>query len=151
MKLFVLRHAIAEDRADGVDSQRALTDEGRRKLGKVLAQACQAGLSPDFILTSPYVRARQTAEAAANAAEFEGPLVVTDKLLPFSSPLDLWDELREYKDAPKVLIVGHDPQLTELVCMLAGAPGGAIPMKKAAIACFHLPGVGPRPQGTLAY
>ena len=151
MKLFVLRHAIAEDRADGADSQRALTDEGRRKLSKVLLQARRAGLSPDCILTSPYVRARQTAEAAAEAVEFEGPLLVTDKLVPFSNPLDLWEELRAYREAEQVLIVGHDPQLTELVCMLAGAPGGAIPMKKAAMACFHLPGVGPRPQGTLSW
>jgi len=151
VKLFVLRHGIAEERADGIDSQRALTDEGRRKLAKVIAQAEKAGLAPDFILTSPYVRARQTAEIAAKALGHSDPLIESDKLLPYSNPLELWEELRGYREAEQVLVVGHNPQLTELVCLLAGAPGGSIPMKKAGLACFHLRGVGPQPQATLSW
>lgn len=151
MKLFVLRHGIAEDRADGIDSQRALTSEGRKKLEKVIGQAAKAGLEPDYILTSPYVRARQTAEIAAQGVGYAKPLIETDKLLPYSNPLELWEELRDYRDAQQTLVVGHNPQLTELVCLLAGAPGAAIPMKKAELACFDLRGVGPSPQATLSW
>ncbi len=150
MKLYILRHAIAEDRAEA-DSQRALTDEGRRKLAKVLAQAAKTGMAPEMILTSPYVRALQTARMAAEALGFRNSLIETDKLLPYSSPLDLWEELRGYRHVEQTLLVGHDPQLTELVCLLAGAPGGAIPMKKAGLACFHLRGWGPQPQATLSW
>ena len=151
MKLFVLRHAIAEDRVGGPDSQRQLTTDGRRKLRKVIAVARQAGLQPDYILASPYVRAVQTAEIAAQELGFADPLIETDKLLPYSPPLEIWDELRGYRDAGQVLIVGHNPQLSELACSLLGAPGDAIGMKKAALACFDLHGVGPKPQASLAW
>ena len=66
MLLFLLRHGIAEDQpARGLDADRALTAEGRRKLGLVLDRAASAAVRPDLILTSPYLRAAQTAQAAA--------------------------------------------------------------------------------------
>lgn len=151
MKLFVLRHGIAEDRANGIDSQRELTAEGRRKLVKVIGQAKKGGLAPDVILTSPYARALQTAELAAESLGFQDPLIRSDTLLPYSSPLDLWEEVRDYKHVGKLLLVGHNPQLSELVCLMAGAPGGSIPMKKAGLACFSVPAVGPMPQGSLSW
>ncbi|MBI1353386.1 MAG: phosphohistidine phosphatase SixA [Acidobacteria bacterium] len=151
MKLYVLRHAIAEDRAGGPDSQRQLTQDGRRKLRKVIATARAAGFAPDHILVSPYVRAVQTAQIAAEELAFEEPLIETDKLLPYSPPLEIWDELRDFRDSGQLLIVGHNPQLSELACTLLGTPGDAIAMKKAALACFELHGMGPQPQASLCW
>lgn len=151
MKLFVLRHGIADDHAEGGDSQRALTTEGRRKLSSVVAQACRAGMSPELILTSPYVRARETAEIAAKAAGFSQKLIETDNLVPYANPLELWEELRGRREAQQVLVVGHNPHLSDLLSVLLGAPGGAIPMKKAALACLDVRRLGPTPRATLAW
>ena len=72
MRIYVLRHGIAEDAPPGgSDSDRALTLEGRRKLRGVLEHARRAGVVPDIILTSPLKRAVETADLeCAGAVEF---------------------------------------------------------------------------------
>ena len=95
MRLFVLRHAIAEDAEPGqADSERRLTDPGREKLQRVLRRARQAGLEPAAVFSSPYVRARQTAEIAVAELEHPSPIVTTDNLTPFGDLVELWSELR---------------------------------------------------------
>ena len=149
MRLYLLRHAIAEDGAGMPDSRRQLTEEGRQKLRKVLQQASKSGLHPDFILSSPYVRARQTAEIAVEELRYQGELVSSDQLTPYASPHKTWDELREYRQAGEILVVGHNPHLSELVSLLTGARAGAVEMKKAGLACLELISAGPQPRATL--
>ncbi len=79
MEVYILRHGIAEKtRAGGSDAERALTQEGRQKLRQVLRLARSAEVNPSLILTSPLVRAVQTAEVAAEIFSYQHEVVRTD-------------------------------------------------------------------------
>ena len=135
MDIWLLRHAAAEDRAaSGKDADRSLTREGRdraRRVGRGLAT-----LAPDIsrIVTSPYRRARQTAEAAAEALGKAEALEESAALEPGRDPEEILGELGEERDGD-VLLVGHEPHLGELLGLLVlGREGRAIPLKKASAA-----------------
>ncbi|MCB1022100.1 MAG: phosphohistidine phosphatase SixA [Acidobacteria bacterium] len=151
MRLYVLRHGIAEDGAGMPDSQRQLTGEGREKLRKVMRQASTAGLQPDFIISSPYVRARQTAAIAVEELGFRGEVSESELLVPYASPHQTWEMLRERRHAAQTLVVGHNPHLSELLCLLTGAHAGAFEMKKAGLACLETFQTGPTPRAMLAW
>src|SRR5947209_14733617 len=103
MQIYVLRHGIAEDATHGqADSARALTDEGREKLRRVLKRARAAGVTPAAILSSPYRRAVETADVAAKELDFAGKVGHTRALIPEASPSEIWNELRKLKDEPAV-------------------------------------------------
>lgn len=132
MLLHLLRHAHAGDWSawDGPDAARPLTDKGRaqsERLGRFLAGM---GFEPDAIVTSPKVRAAQTADIVAAAL---GVAVSVDDRL--GGPLDLatLEALLDAVGAPeRPVLVGHDPDLSELVAVLCGAAG--VPMRKGAFA-----------------
>ena len=150
--LHLLRHAHAGDPAKfrGDDSERPLSDRGRRQasaLGKLLV-ALPKGEAPDLFITSPRVRAAQTAEIVAKAL---GVPVAVDWRL--ASPLDLdavADILLAAGPAERPCIVGHDPDFSELLGALLGTR--PIPMRKGAIARVDI--AGPRldiGRGTLRF
>ena len=88
MEIYILRHGIAEDgQAGQPDSERALTPDGRKKLRTVLRVAANAGVAPSLILTSPYKRALQTAQIAAEILDYKGELLRTKSLEPISARL----------------------------------------------------------------
>ena len=152
MEVYILRHAIAEDAAGGQsDAGRRLTPTGKAKLRRVLARARESGLKPDVILTSPYVRAVQTAEIAKAELGFQEDLIQTETLVPFSNPFEVWDEVREYASAKQILLAGHNPLLNSLVCFLIGAAGHAIDLKKSALARIDVYSPAPQPRGTLVW
>lgn len=152
MEIYILRHAIAEDAADGQsDADRQLTPAGEAKLRRVLARAREGGLKPDVILTSPYVRAVQTAEIAKSELGVDNEPVQSKTLVPFSNPFDIWDEVREYASVKQILLAGHNPVLSSLVCFLIGAAGHAIDLKKSALARVDVQSRSPQPRGTLVW
>ncbi|MEZ5396572.1 MAG: phosphohistidine phosphatase SixA [Bryobacterales bacterium] len=151
MRLYVLRHGIAEDGGAMPDSQRQLTGEGREKLRKIMRHAAKAGLDPDVVISSPYVRARQTTAIAVEELGFKGHVIETDSLVPFANPHQTWDMLREHRHASQTLIVGHNPHLSDLLCLLTGARAGAFEMKKAGLACLETLHTGPTPRASLAW
>jgi phosphohistidine phosphatase len=153
MQIYTLRHGVAEDAAPGQsDASRRLTEKGKSKLHTILARVRAAGVSPDVILTSPLVRARETAVIAKEELGFEGELIETKALVPSSSSVKVWEEIRsDYKDAAQILLVGHDPLFSDFVCFLTGAPAGRITMKKGAIALVEVEGPAPAPRGTLIW
>src|SRR5450759_3166341 len=123
MELYLFRHGIAEDARPGQsDSERALTSEGKRKLRTVVKTAIQAGLAPSLILTSPYKRAVQTAQIAADVLKYHGELLRTEALLPSSKPTVVWEEIRVHREEAQVLVAGHDPLFTDLAGYLLGFP-----------------------------
>lgn len=152
MRLYILRHGIAED-ADlrMKDSERRLTDEGRRKLQKVLTRAKAAGMQPDTILTSPYLRAAETAAVAKEILGFEGKIIETGTLTPDSNALRAWDEVRRYPESGQMLLVGHNPMFSDLAGYLIGLHGAGVAMKKGAVACVDLSLRSAEPQGTLLW
>lgn len=143
MEIWLLRHAAAEDRAaSGRDADRTLTEDGHRRAREVARGL--AALEPDIelILTSPYWRARQTAEPAAQALKLTGSLRETKALEPDRDPSEILEEIRA-EAVGSVLLVGHEPHLGALLGRLvAGAPGLEIPMKKAAVARLSWTGTG---------
>ncbi|HEX4440771.1 MAG TPA: phosphohistidine phosphatase SixA [Thermoanaerobaculia bacterium] len=135
MEIWLLRHAAAEDRApSGRDADRTLTEDGHRRARDVARGLAKLETSITLVLTSPYARARQTAEAAARALHLDGKIRETHALEPDADPADVLSEVRQEK-ADAVLLVGHEPHMGALLGRLVTGRGDvAIPMKKAAIA-----------------
>ena len=152
MTLYILRHGIAEDAAIGQsDDSRKLTEEGRKKTRRVMARAARAEVNPDVILTSPYPRALATAEIAKEELRFTGDLINTEQLVPYANVFELWEEIRNYSQADEIMVVGHNPLLCDLATWLIGGRGGAIMMKKAALAAIEIAYVSPQPRGSLMW
>ena len=143
MEIWLLRHAVAEEHADsGRDSDRTLTEDGHKRARDVARGLAELEPGIELVLTSPYARARQTAEPAARALRLAGKLRETQALEPSSDPQEILDELLAEK-AGSVLLVGHEPHLGALLGRLvAGRPGIEIPMKKAAVARLSWSGSG---------
>ena len=129
--IHLLRHAHAGDSAewDGPDATRPLTEKGRgqaERLGRFLA--AQA-FRPEAILTSPKVRAAQTAEIVAGHL---GLGVGIEERLAGGLDLGVVDAILAEQGSPRsVVLVGHDPDFSELLATLCGAD---IPMRKGALA-----------------
>lgn len=145
-ELLLIRHGIAVERApDCPDARRPLTPAGRSRTAAVLARLRALDLRCDRLLTSPLLRARQTAELAVVAGlcpAFE----VAAGLAPEADP---WPLLRCSDGVDRLALVGHEPDLGALAAALIGAPAGSLVLKKAGIALLVLDGSGPRPQGRL--
>ena len=148
--VFLLRHAHAgnPERWHGDDAARPLSDKGRdqaERLGRLLAAIDEA---PDLFITSPKVRADETARIVAAAV---GAPVAVDARL--TGPLDasvLADILLAAGPVERPCIVGHDPDFSELLGELVGLPG--LPMRKGALARVDLPSRAPSAgRGVLRY
>lgn len=135
MEVWLLRHAVAEDRApSGRDADRALTAEGRHRADAVARGL--ASLDPEIsaVWSSPYRRARETAQPAARALGLEKTLRETRSLEPGRDPEAVVAELAAAGE-DSVLLVGHEPHLGELLgWLVSGGAGPAIPLKKASVA-----------------
>jgi len=138
MNVYLLRHGLAvEPGTQGYsrDADRPLTPKGERKLWKI-AQAMEAlELSFDLILSSPYVRARQTAEIVAEALGARKKIELSDVLTPAGKVKDLVEHLNHFKPhLQAVMLVGHEPYLSGLISLwVGGAPGLVIDMKKGGL------------------
>jgi phosphohistidine phosphatase len=152
MEIYLLRHGIADGgRPGGRDSDRELTAEGREKLRRVLKRAHQAGVSPGVILTSPYRRAVQTAELAAETLEYMGEIVKTQTLIPDSSPQAVWDEICSRCTEAAILLASHEPLMSSMAAFLLASPALQVDMKKGAMARVDCDRFGPVPRGTFKW
>jgi phosphohistidine phosphatase len=152
MEIYILRHGIAEERRTGrPDSARRLTAAGKAKLRQVLVIARAAGVRPSLILTSPYVRAAETAELAAEILRCADPIVQTDVLLPSSPPQAVWRLIREQADQTAILLAGHEPLLSEAASFLLGASRALLEMKKGALLRIDLDPLDEKPRGVLQW
>jgi len=139
MRLYVVRHAEAIERGGNVpDAMRTLTPEGRTFFRKTVKRLIKWGASPDCICSSPLVRAVQTAEILAEEIGFRGPLIVTDKLAPGFGRAGLKAILSKCAGAKEVALVGHEPDLGDLVASLLSLPSPR-PLKKGEIVALQLP------------
>jgi phosphohistidine phosphatase len=138
MNLYILRHGIAvEPGTSGYekDADRPLTPEGERKLLQIAEAMKALDLAFDLILSSPYLRARQTAEVIAEALKARKALELSDSLTPGGSPKKLVDLLNRLQPPPEtVLLVGHEPYLSGLISLLVfGEATQAVVMKKGGL------------------
>lgn len=152
MEIYLLRHGIAEDgHAGQPDSERALTSEGKKKLRAVLRTVHKAGIAPSLIMTSPYRRALQTAELAAEILDYKSELLRSSALEPGSQPAAVWEEIRVHHDESGILLAGHEPLFSSLTAYLLGSPRLRVDFKKGAVACVEIDRFGNEPQGALRW
>lgn len=137
MELLILRHGKAEDEHPKGDFDRALVDKGYRQSRAVAALLKRAGILPDVVLTSPRVRARQTAETFCEAAGLPGP-VLQGWIDCGMDPEGAIRELVAFCDFERVMIVGHEPDLSGLIEWLLGCSGSGVEMKKGGLACLEV-------------
>jgi phosphohistidine phosphatase len=147
MLVCLFRHGIAIDPDDPdcpSEPERWLTDEGIEKTRAAARGLERLGLEPGAVLSSPFVRARQTAEIAIEALGLKklAP-TVTRALLPDADPGELRRELAVL-DVDAVLCVGHAPQLDRMIAHLVGSPVSITQLKKAGAAIVDVPDVAQR-------
>jgi len=123
MNLYLLRHGIAVEPGTAgyeLDSERPLTGKGKNRLRAAARSMEELGLAFDLILTSPFLRARQTAELVAKHFKLRKKLACSDDLTPAGNPRLLIQHLNQVRPEPKsVLLVGHEPYLGKLIALLA--------------------------------
>ena len=137
MNLYLLRHGLAAELTTAgltKDSERPLTPKGRRKLRKIAAGMKALELKFDVILCSPYVRARETAEIVAAAMRARKKIEFTAALTPGGSHSELIKQINHSPDFQEVLLVGHEPHLSEFISLLvSGKSGLSVVMKKGGL------------------
>jgi phosphohistidine phosphatase len=121
MNLYIIRHAIAVDETASdyeSDSERPLTDKGRKKMRQIAKALRNLGVEFDLILSSPYVRACETAEILAEMFKMKKKTVFSDHLIPLGNPELLIGEINEKYSVDSIALVGHEPYLSTLIGML---------------------------------
>jgi phosphohistidine phosphatase len=154
MELYVVRHGIAIDREEPKcppDPERYLTEEGIEKTKRVAETVASLSASPDLLMSSPYVRAMQTAEIFASALDYPKEKIRrTDLLLPGGEPSLFFRELAKDKQTSTLFVFGHAPQLNDLIAAALGAKQHITSLKKAGVALIELKRVSP-PNGQLVW
>ncbi len=125
MKLYIVRHAAAIERtAEIPEEQRYLTPEGRAFIRKTARTMVEKKVNPDLILTSPLIRAVQTADILAEVLSYDGPLQVADELSPGFGMSALRKVVGTFPGVQELVLVGHEPDLSGVVASLLTLPGG---------------------------
>ena len=134
MEIYVFRHGIAVERGTPgykKDSDRPLTKEGEEKLSQIAQAMLSMELEFDLILSSPFVRAAKTAQIVAS--ELDEEVTFTEFLEPDGDALALISQINDEKPQ-RVLLVGHEPDLSRLISVLTtGGTAAAIELKKGGL------------------
>jgi len=137
MELLLLRHGKAADHGhpEG-DFARALVEKGYEQARSAARLLMAAGRLPDLVLTSPVLRARQTAETFCATAGIDAPLI-QPWLACGMRPAEAASELAGFREFRRVMIVGHEPDFSSLLEWLLETKGGGIEVKKGALVGIH--------------
>jgi phosphohistidine phosphatase len=122
-ELYLIRHGIAEERGEAWpdDTKRPLTDRGIARLKKEARALARIGVAFDVVLTSPLVRARQTADAVASTFEPRPPIVAIESLSPGGTYQALLADLEKQARRSRIALVGHEPGIGELAARMIGS------------------------------
>lgn len=154
MLLYIVRHGIAIDREDPkcpAEAERYLTEEGVEKTKQAAKGVAALGITGDLMITSPYVRAVQTAEIFAEALDYSRQRIRRNELLlPGSEPTLLFRELAREKQVCSIFVFGHAPQLDDVIATALGSKKHLTSMKKGGVALVELKRISP-PMGVLAW
>jgi phosphohistidine phosphatase len=151
-ELYFVRHGLAEERGDAWpdDAKRPLTDEGTSRMRKGARGLARLGVSVEIVLTSPLVRARQTAEIVAGALEPRPSLVNVDSLAPDGTYAAVVADLEKHARKTRIALVGHEPMLGELAARLIGSRH-PIEFRKGGICRIDLEDLPPAGPGDLRW
>src|SRR5437867_5348215 len=122
-ELYLIRHGVAEARGDAWpdDAKRPLTEEGMSRMHRAVRGLARFGVSIDLILTSPLVRARQTAEIVAAGLEPRPTALNVDALTPAGTFTSLAGELDKHARRTRIALGGHVPNIGETAARLSGS------------------------------
>lgn len=125
MKIIFIRHAAAIDRcADITEERRYLTPKGRDFFRETARTMLKKGIEPDLIITSPLLRAVQTADILAEGLTYRGPLAAVDELEPGFDLHRLQQLLSRFQPVSELVLVGHEPDLSCIISALLGLTNG---------------------------
>jgi phosphohistidine phosphatase len=146
-ELYLIRHGVAEERGEAWpdDTRRPLTEDGMSRLRKSSRGLVRIGVELDVVLSSPLVRARQTAEIVADVFDPRPPIVVVDSLAPEGSLQSVMADLEKQAKRARIALVGHEPGIGELAARLCGSRR-PLEFKKGAICRIDvesIPAAGP--------
>ncbi len=150
MDLYFLRHGLAEDRADWTDNDdaRPLTKPGKKRMADEAKALAHLKLNLDAVMTSPLVRARQTADIVAKHLNAQDGVVEDKRLAPGFNMSKLREIVREHENAQALMIVGHEPDFSETIGALIG--GARVAIKKGGLAYINVTSTSPL-QGELVW
>lgn len=150
--LYLVRHAIAEERGEAYpdDAVRPLSTKGIAKFKKVARALAALDVSIDQILTSPLVRARQTADILAEQLRGRPPVSESDALAPGASYEQLTVALESCARHSAIALVGHEPSIGEFAARLLGMRG-TIEFKKGAVCRIDVETLPPASAGHLRW
>jgi len=121
VRIIFIRHAAAIDRSDTiVEEKRYLTPKGRISFRETARTMVKKGIEPELIITSPLLRAVQTADILAESLVYKGSLEALDELEPGFDIDQLRKLLHRYRHISELVIVGHEPDLGSVVTSLLG-------------------------------
>ena len=147
----MLRHGDAVPRGTPgyPNDDRPLTEEGIKKLTESAKGIARIVESFDIIISSPLIRALDTAKITAETVGYEKEIPTTEYLIPGNPMRSLFNFLKEYNNKEKLLLVGHEPQLGYLASYLLGIEEHVIEFKKGGMCRIDIPGFPPKKKGVL--
>lgn len=133
ISLLIVRHGDAEPRIEGKDDKdRKLVKKGVKQMKRVANFIDELGIKIDKVVSSPFLRAYQSAEEIIDKLGIDTVKIETyDDLAPDKDPAQFIEKLKDFQDNITVLIVGHDPNLSNMIKALTGAN---VELKKGGIA-----------------
>lgn len=150
--LYLVRHAIAEERGAAWpdDDVRPLSRDGIRKWRRGASGFAAIAPGIDLVLTSPLLRARQTADLLQARLQGRPPVEESDALGPDVPPAVLLKRLRQRQVPAHVVLVGHEPSLSRLAATLLHLEG-ALDVRKGSAMAIVVTGLGARGPGRLEW
>src|ERR1700682_3499287 len=151
-ELYLIRHGIAEERGDAWpdDGKRPLTAEGTSRLRKSVRGLVRLGVAFEVILTSPFLRARQTADVVASVYDPRPHIVTAESLAPGGSYHAAVTDLEKQARRTRIALVGHEPGIGELAARLGGCRP-PLELKKGAICRIDVEALPPTGPGALRW
>lgn len=136
MRLYVVRHGEAQAHAPS-DAERPLTRQGRAAVGRLWGTLQEEGHQPSILISSPYVRAVQTADEIARY--YPGMERRREALIvPDTSPLVVLDWLAQAALPDRAALVSHMPLVALLTGLLVEGPGARVPFSVGTVACLEV-------------
>jgi phosphohistidine phosphatase len=132
MQVYFLRHGEAEKKGQGEDAERPLSKDGIARMKEEAAAIAGFDLGIDLIITSPLVRARQTADIMARELHLRDTLAIDDRLAPGFGRDALVTVLKKHTGRKSLMLVGHEPDFSETIAACIG--GGRIECGKGGLA-----------------
>jgi phosphohistidine phosphatase len=152
MDLYIVRHGIAAEPGSLDDFDRPLTPEGIEKLEGVGKGLRILEVQPEIILTSPLIRARQTADCLKGSMQSRARIELIDALRPLARRVALYRELQARANFESILLVGHQPDLGELAGEIAwGNAESGLDFKKGGACKLEVADLHPAPIGRLVW